>query len=77
MLEVYYPTPVDLQREAKLTQIVSDWGGKLTYREGSPETIAGAVCLTFEFDDQKVAETAASKLRQQGAHAEGPVSYSS
>jgi hypothetical protein len=77
MFEVYYPAPVDLQREARLTQVVSDWGGKLTYREGSAETTPGSVCLTYEFDDQKVAETAAAKLRQQGAHVEGPVTYSS
>ena len=64
MFEVYYQAPVDLQREATLTRAVSDCGGKLTYREGSPETTKGAVCLTYKFEDQKVAETAASKLRE-------------
>jgi hypothetical protein len=75
MFEVYYRPPVDLQREATLTERVTGLGGRLTYRE-SPEDGAGrSICLTYEFAQREQAEAAAQMLRKQGEHVEGPADY--
>jgi hypothetical protein len=75
MFEVLYKSPADTQREVAISESVSQFGGSLTCRE-EPEVVGtGAVCLTYEFDDLKVAEQAASSLRSRGLHVEGPVDY--
>ena len=74
MFEVYYRSPADLRREAALTDRVSQFGGRLTYRE-VPQESGRAVCLTYEFDGQDRAEVAAESLRAQGEHVEGPMDY--
>jgi len=74
MFEVLYKSPSDPGREAALSERIGRFGGRLTYRE-EPDVGVGPVCLTFEFNDYQVAEEAASSLRSQGEHVEGPVDY--
>jgi|1186.fasta_scaffold805243_2 hypothetical protein len=76
MFEVYYRPPTDARREAALTERVANLGGRLTFREAAEDGRRG-VCLTYEFDGQLQAETAAAALRAQGEHVEGPVDYGS
>jgi hypothetical protein len=75
MFEVYYKSPPDEDREATLTTLVQKTGGRLGYRESPTDTEIGSICLTYEFDKRDAAEAAASLLRQQGEHVEGPVEY--
>jgi hypothetical protein len=75
MFEVYYTSPPDKDREAKITGFVLKKGGRLDYRESPPATETGSICLTYEFDERGAAETAASMLRQQGEYVEGPMEY--
>jgi hypothetical protein len=75
MFEVLYQPPSDPRREAGISERVGKFGGRLTYRE-EPEAVgAGPVCLTYEFNDINVAQTAATSLRTQGEHVEGPMDY--
>jgi hypothetical protein len=75
MFEVLYKSPTDPVRETALSDRVGQFGGRLTYRE-EPEAVGvGPICLTFEFSDFEVAKQAASFLRAQGEHVEGPVTY--
>jgi len=75
MFEVFYKPPSDKEREAKITGFVLKTGGRLDYRESPPDTEIGSICLTYEFDERDSAEAAASLLRQQGEHVEGPMDY--
>ena len=75
MFEVYYKVPSDLRKEAELTHKLLRLGGRLTFREDADEYGSASLCLTYEFDDLSLAETAAESLRQQGEHVEGPVDY--
>ena len=77
MFEVYYKTPPDPRKEAELTVQISGFGGHLTFQEYPDGYGLASVCLTYEFDDPSLAETAAKLLRQQGEHVEGPVDYGS
>jgi len=74
MFEVYYRPPADRQKEADLTARLSNFGGRLSYREDGQNGNTG-ICLTFEFDDRAKAEAAAQLVREQGEHVEGPVDY--
>jgi hypothetical protein len=75
MFEVLYKSPSDSRREAAISKSVGEFGGNLTCRE-EPDAIGnGSVCLTYEFDELRVAEQAASCLRARGEHVEGPVDY--
>jgi hypothetical protein len=74
MFEVYYRSPVDPRKEAKLTEQVASLGGQLTCHE-PPDDNYWAVVLTYEFDDWDQAEAAAGVLRTQGEHVEGPMDY--
>jgi hypothetical protein len=76
MFEVLYKSPSDPHREAAITERVGRYGGRLTYREEPQIAAEGPVCLTFEFDAFSQAEQAASQLRLQGEHVEGPMEYS-
>jgi hypothetical protein len=75
MLEVLYKPPSDARRETVISERAGKFGGRLTCRE-EPELVgAGPVCLTYEFNDFEVAQEAASLLRSQGEHVEGPMDY--
>ena len=72
MIEIYYRKPEDLLREERITSIIVNSGGKLTYKESdSPESI----CLTAEFDSWEFASSAAATLRESCEHVEGPADY--
>ena len=75
MFEVLYQSPSDRRREAVISDRIGQFGGRLTYREEPDEVEAGPVSLTYEFGDLQVAHQAASSLRAQGEHVEGPVDY--
>jgi hypothetical protein len=75
MFEVYYQSPPDDEREARITGFVLKKGGRLVYRESPPDSAIGSICLTYEFDDRVAAEAAAELLRRAGEHVEGPVEY--
>jgi hypothetical protein len=77
MFEAFYPPPTDPDKEARFARQVTEFGGRLDYREESKEAGRGGVCLTFEFDDLAAAREAAQALQQQGVHVEGPVDYGS
>ena len=75
MFEVLYKPPSDPSREAVLAERIGEFGGRLSYRE-EPEVVGVApVCLTYEFNDFEVAQKAATALRSQGEHVEGPMDY--
>ena len=59
MFEVLYKPPSDSKREGLLTKSVSEFGGVVSFREDPDSPEAGAVCLTYEFDDLQMAEQAA------------------
>jgi hypothetical protein len=70
--DVYYIPPANSPREEMLTQRVKTFGGRFDFRE---EPMGAGICLTYEFDDERKAEHAATMLRQQGEHVEGPYDY--
>jgi hypothetical protein len=76
MFEVYYRRPQDHEREARLTEQVTQLGGRFDFWEESHiPGVCNYVCLTYEFDDWPQANAAADILRQQGEHVEGPSQY--
>jgi hypothetical protein len=75
MIEISYPMPRDDLREKTITQLVSFWGGQLTYREETSSDASKTVCLTYEFVDRNSAELAATHMRRQGEHVDGPQDY--
>ena len=75
MFEVLYQSPSDRRREAVISDRIGQFGGRLTYREEPDGVGVGPVALTYEFGDLQVAHQAASSLRAQGEHVEGPVDY--
>jgi hypothetical protein len=74
MFEVYYRSPEDQAREARLCAAVSAAGGRLDFREPASKA-GGPICLTFAFDSQDQAESAAEALRKSGEHVEGVADY--
>jgi hypothetical protein len=74
-LEVLYKSPADLRRENVISRRVEKYGGRLTYREEPDASAPGPVCLTFEFNDLGIGQEAATSLRSQGEHVEGPSDY--
>jgi len=72
MIEVRYKKPANSERERGIVECVSDYDGALTYRE---DDTADSVCLTIEFRSWELARRAATKLRESGAHIEGPMDY--
>jgi len=75
MFEVLYKSPQDPRREAGISERIGQFGGRLTFREEPDGVGAGPICLTYEFNDLQVAQEAASSLRSQGEHVEGPMDY--
>ena len=74
MFEVYYRSPEDPVREARLCAEVTATGGRLDFREPASEK-GGPIRLTFEFDDRSRAQSAAAALRRSGEHVEGVSNY--
>ena len=74
IFELYYPSPEDKAREARIMADVSAAGGRLDYREPAPSE-GDPICLTFEFTNREVAESMAMALRRQGEHVEGVSDY--
>jgi len=70
--DIYYKPPANLGREEALARWVQSLGGRFDYRE---EPVGSGISLTFEFDDIAKAEEAATALRRQGEHVEGPYDY--
>lgn len=75
MFEVLYKSPPDARREAVISEQVGQLGGRLTYREGPDPAGFGPICLTYEFKGLQEAQEAASRLRADGEHVEGPMDY--
>ena len=75
MFEVLYKSPANSGREAVISERVGKFGGRLTYREEPDLAGVGPVCLTYEFSDLGIAREAATTLRSQGEHVEGPSDY--
>ena len=71
-LDLYYKPPVNRAKEESLAQSVGTLGGRFDFRE---EPDKAGICLTYEFDDVAKARQAATMLRQQGEHVEGPYDY--
>ena len=74
MFEVYCRGDLDPSEEEQISREASLFGGRLDFRETSGVDSHG-LCLTFEFSDLESAEKAASCLRLQGRHVEGPGEY--
>jgi len=74
MFELYYRSPEDKEREARITAQVAAGGGRLDFREPADKE-GGPIVLTFEFDSEAQAEAVASALRERGEHVEGVCSY--
>lgn len=76
MVEVYYRGPRDVDRDEDLRQQVESHGGRIDFQEEARDIDGStSICLTFEFEDWKPAEAAASCLRRAGSHVEGPTAY--
>ena len=72
MIEIYYRKPDDMARERKITSILADHNGEVTYKE----TDSGdSICLTAEFDSWENAGVAIAMLRDAGEYVEGPTEY--
>ena len=72
MIEIYYHKPADSQREAAICERLTDYRGKVTYREDNSHD---TICLTAEFDSGEDAQAASTTLRAAGEHVEGPSDY--
>jgi len=75
MLEVYYRGPENPTRKKKLCDLVAGLGGKLSCRELPGLAATEAICLTFEFENNELANNAAATLRLEKEHVEGPCDY--
>jgi hypothetical protein len=74
MFELYYLSPEDKAREARLVDEVVSAGGRLDNRE-SADRLGGPIVLTFEFDSRVQAEKMAAALRVCGEHVETVCEY--
>ena len=72
MFEFYYKKPEDIRRENSTRERVATYDGAVTYREID---LPDSVCLTVEFPDWERAQQAATELRNEGEHVEGPSEY--
>jgi hypothetical protein len=75
MFDVYYQSPADPVKEEKITEMISRFGGSLSFRERQDHEMTESVCLTYEFDELRTAAEAAVSVRQREEHVEGPVGY--
>ena len=74
MFELFYKSPEDEAKEARIVAYVVAGGGRLDYREPADRD-GGAIVFTFEFESREQAETVATSLRQRGEHVEGVSDY--
>jgi hypothetical protein len=72
MIEIYYRKPASPRREQAIGACVSEFDGKVTYRENDSDN---SICVTVEFGSWESAKSAITKLRAAGEHVEGPVDY--
>jgi len=73
MFEIVYRKPEDPDRERRISECVSEFGGVVTYREDDWGQLQDAVCLTFEFPNLETPRAAALKVRDSGEFIEGPL----
>ena len=73
MFEVVYRKPEDRDRERRLAECASHYGGVVTYREDDWGQLQAAICLTIEFPTLELAQTAASEFLEMGEFMEGPI----
>ena len=74
MFELFYRSPEDKAREARVVSEVVAGGGHLDCREAE-DISGGPICLTFEFESETQAQVVATALRQRGEHVEQVCSY--
>ena len=74
MFEVYYTSPEDAEREAKILLVVIAHKGRLDCRE-LPESAGGTICLTYEFATEEQAQAAMRGVQNLGEYVEGPYGY--
>jgi hypothetical protein len=76
MIEIYYGEPIDIFREARITELIERFSGAITFRE-EPEAndVGRAICLTAEFATREAAVDAFNSLQSMGEHVEGPCDY--
>jgi hypothetical protein len=73
MFEVVYRMPQDPDRERRIRECVSKFGGEITYWEGHVGRWRDQVCLTIEFPTLEAAEAAAARVTESGERIEGPL----
>jgi hypothetical protein len=64
--EVDYPQPEDADRERRIAQCASRYGGHVTLREVGGQLPNLSICLTVRFRTWETAEAAAAELCQAG-----------
>jgi hypothetical protein len=74
MFELYYRSPEDKAREARIVTDVAAAGGRLDCREPA-DRADGPIVLTFAFESREQAETVATALRERGEHVENVCDY--
>ena len=75
ILEIYYKSPENLSREARISDEVVKLGGTLSFKEQPESAASEAICLTYQFPDREIGERAAKAIRSLGEHVEGPSDY--
>ncbi len=73
MFEVVYRKPEDPDRERRLSECASQYGGVVDYREDDWGSLQDAICLTIEFPTLELAQNAASKFLEMGEYIAGPI----
>jgi hypothetical protein len=68
MFEVSYAQPEDADRERRIAECASRYGGLVTFREVGGQWPDQSVCLTIEFWTWETAEAAAAELCKSGEH---------
>ena len=71
-IELLYHEPRDLQRETRVSAVVSRHGGLKIYLEEPGSGESRAITVTYEFNDTASASGAAKALQEMGEHVEGP-----
>jgi hypothetical protein len=75
MIVVCYSKPEDADRERRISECASHYGGLVTYREDDFGYSENAISLTVEFSSWEAAERATSTLRGSGEYVQGPFEY--
>ncbi len=75
MFEVYYPCPVDKERESRISTALQPFAARLDFYEAPPEGVEGGVVLTFEMPSREAAERGIEAVKALGEYVEGPSPY--